>query len=144
MIIRKADLMDLDEVNRLGELLWPDSENLKDEFREIILSSDAVIYIAVDEVPIGFSHFALRRDYVNGCSDTPTGYLEGIYVEEAYRNKGIAKKLVNEGQLWSKSLGAREMGSDVLIDNEDSMKFHEKIGFKEVERVVCYIREIKE
>ena len=39
---------------------------------------------------VGFAQVQLRRDYVGGNHLSPVGYLEGIYVEETYRRRGIA------------------------------------------------------
>lgn len=145
MEYRVANINDLTDVSRLGMLLWPDDElvNLTSDFEDIINSDRERVYVAVskDEI-VAFAHFAIRTDYVNGSSSSPTGYLEGIYVMPENRNAGVAKTLIRYGEKWSKLKGCSEMGSDVLFDNTESMKFHEKMGFKEEERVVCYIKPI--
>lgn len=140
MDVRIADLNDVNELVRLAKLLWPDSKDLADEMIEILNNNSEIIYL----IPgIAFGHMAMRYDYVSGSSTSPVGYLEGIYVEEGYRKQGIASQLIHLGEQWAKDKGAKEMASDVLFDNHNSMVFHEKYGFKEVERVVCYIKEIR-
>lgn len=131
---------DLPELVRLASKLWPDSEHLENEFDKIIGNPNEIVFFIEG---IGFAHYAIRHDYVNGSSTSPLVYLEGIYVEEAYRKQGFASLLIEQGETWGKKRGALEMGSDVLIENEKSMLFHEKVGFKEAERVVCYIKRIR-
>ncbi len=43
---------------------------------------------------------------------------------------------------WAKEQGCKEFASDVELSNIVSQEVHEKMGFKEVNRVVCYIKEI--
>lgn len=38
--------------------------------------------------------------------------------------------------------GCIELASDTELENEDSQRFHEKVGFKEVERVASYIKNL--
>ncbi len=137
---------EINEVVNLALLLWPENnyETLEKEFGEIINSESEDVYFAKSKDDyIGFVHVACKSDYVNGAKTSPVGYIEGIFIKDEFRNQGIAKKLIRLSEKWSKEKGCTEMGSDVLIDNPSSMKFHEKVGFKEVERVVCYIKAIK-
>lgn len=76
--------------------LWPGhtEEELTAEMAELISSSEAVIFLAFEECrAVGFAQVQLRRDYVEGTTSSPVGYLEGIYVEETYRRRGIASRL---------------------------------------------------
>jgi aminoglycoside 6'-N-acetyltransferase I len=85
---------------------------------------------------------SLRFDYVEGANSSPVGYIEGIYVDEVHRYKGISRRLVEAGVEWSKSRGCREIASDTQIDNHASQEFHKRIGFKEAGRLVAFIKEI--
>jgi aminoglycoside 6'-N-acetyltransferase I len=85
----------------------------------------------------------LRIDYVEGSSSSPVGYIEVIFVEASHRNKGISKRLVKEGEGWSKSLGCRELASDTELHNKESQEFHKRIGFEEAGRIVFFIKEIE-
>lgn len=58
-------------------------------------------------IPIGFALCQLRYDYVEGAKTSPVGYLEGIFVKEAYRQKGYARELFAECQAWAKEKGCR-------------------------------------
>ena len=38
--------------------------------------------------------------------------------------------------------GFNELGSDAEIDNINSIEAHKKLGFKEVKRVVCFLKKL--
>lgn len=125
----------------LGIKLWPDNSHndLYDEFK----NSNHIFFGATfNNYLIGFIQISIRTDYVNGSTTSPVGFIEGIFVDENYRKKGIARKLVDRAVSYFKNEGIKEIASDVLIDNIDSQNFHKSIGFEEIERVVCYIKRI--
>lgn len=145
MIIEKANHSNIDKVAALALKLWPDNDGitLSSEFEDLLQSNKDMVYLAiVNGKYIGFIHMSLRFDYVEGSHSSPVGYIEGIYVEENHRNKGISKSLVMAGAEWSKSLGCKEIASDTQLDNYASQEFHKKIGFKEAGRIVAFIKDI--
>lgn len=73
---------------------------------------------------------------------SPVGYLEGIYVKEEYRRKGIGQKLLNFGTFWVKEKGCKEFASDCEIDNIESLSFHTKMGFLEVSRNIHFNKQL--
>jgi len=130
---------------KMGCQLWPNNsyEKLSEEFKGLLNSEKEETFLYLENnKAVGFINLSIREDYVNGSRYSPVGYVEGIYVKPEFRKKGIAKALVKIGEMWAKSLGCKEMGSDVLIENKDSADFHKKIGFKDVETVICFIKDI--
>lgn len=91
---------------------------------------------------VGFVEASVRTDYVNGTSTTPVVFLEGVYVQPAHRGYGIATKLIQFVTDWALDNGYSEMASDVLLENTDSQKMHEALGFEETERVVYYCKSL--
>ena len=83
-----------------------------------------------------------RFDYVEGTKSSPVGYLEGIFVEENFRNKGYAKELLNACENWAKDKGCKEFASDCELDNLTSLKFHLSMGFDEANRIICFKKEL--
>ncbi|MEK3732077.1 aminoglycoside 6'-N-acetyltransferase [Paenibacillus sp. FSL M8-0334] len=145
MLIVKASESELIALVSLALKLWPDNtmEHLRAEYEELLCSERDIFYLAVigDKV-VGFIHMSLRYDYVEGSKSSPVGYIEGIYVEEEYRNKGISRQLVEAGEQWSKSLGCVQVASDAELHNDGSQAFHKKIGYREVNRIVAFIKDI--
>lgn len=145
MRIEQVNPTNLDDVTRLALKLWPEHawRELRNELEDLLASEKDRIFLAVKEGDtIGFVHMSLRFDYVEGSSSSPVGYVEGIYVDENYRNQGVSRKLVEAGEAWAKSLGCKEIGSDTELDNHGSQAFHQRIGFKEAGRIVAFIKEI--
>jgi aminoglycoside 6'-N-acetyltransferase I len=86
----------------------------------------------------GFADAGLRS-YAEGCDvSRPIGYLEGWFVVERYRGRGIGRALVAAAEQWAREQGCREMASDTWIDNEASQRAHERLGYEIVERQVTF------
>ena len=116
---------------------------LKNEFELKLDKDDFALFIKViDEKIVGFCECSLRYDYVEGTSSSPVGYLEGIFVLEEYRNLGIASSLLAESEMWAKKKGCTEFASDCELENNDSLKFHLKAGFKEANRIICFKKDL--
>ena len=144
-MIKKCDYMDIPNVTRLALLLWPNHsyEELEEEISNYILSNDSAIFIKCKEdVIIAFAEGSLRTDYVEGTNSSHVGYLEGIFVREDFRGIGIAKDLVLKCESWAKQKGCVEFASNCELGNIDSLEFHKKIGFKEVQRIICFSKKI--
>jgi aminoglycoside 6'-N-acetyltransferase I len=86
---------------------------------------------------VGFAELGLRP-YANGCESQPVGFLEAIWVAPDWRGRGVARALLAAVEAAARADGLREIGSDALIDNADSLASHVAWGFEEVERVVCF------
>ena len=93
---------------------------------------------------VGFIYLALRHDFVEGTTSSPVAYIEGIFVEPDYRNRGLASLLVETAEDWGLRNGCKELGSDAELNNLDSIAFHKSAGFKEANRVVCFSKTIRE
>ena len=68
----------------------------------------------------------------------PVGYVEGWYVAENHRNRGIGRKLLAAAEDWARSQGCVEIASDTWIENEVSQRVHKALGYEVVDRCVHY------
>lgn len=138
---------DFESLLKMGLKLWKDYETaeLRKQLEIVCSSSNQKIIIAKNEkaIAIGFSIFSIRNDYVEGANQSPTGYLEGIYIASAFRNKGIARKFMQLGEQWLKANNCIQIGSDTWLTDIASRKFHKKIGFWEEEELVHFLKDIK-
>lgn len=144
-MIRKAESKDLLILAELACQLWPDNtaDEMCSEMGEILAKPDAAFFLAyAEKVPIGFAQCQLRHDYVEGTDSSPVGYLEGIYVAEAYRKQGIAKALLTACESWAKTKGCSEFASDCELDNTQSLQFHLNVGFEEANRIICFTKKL--
>ncbi len=120
--------------------LWPDHSDdaLRAEIGRIGASSKRSAFVAeADGMALGFAEYALR-DYANGCNSQPVPFLEGVWVEDAYRGQGIAKALIEFLVERAKRAGFKEFGSDVELTNYSSQLMHERLGFEQTEKVIYY------
>lgn len=100
-------------------------------------------YFSSSEEPIAWISLSLRHDYVEGCQNSPTAYLEGIFIIPDYRSQGIDDKLLSFAISLAENRGISQLASDVEFDNQLSQNFHVKYGFREVGRTVHYVLELK-
>lgn len=141
----KAEQSDIEKLTKLLCELY-ENHSYEELFEENKLhyNGKQAFFIAYDgENPIGVCHGALRSEYVNGKAYNGTvGYLEAIYIRPAFRLRGIASSLVAACEAWAQQNGCREFLSDCLLENTDSYKFHNKIGFTETERCIFFRKEL--
>ena len=145
MKIERAQQRHLDAVTGLALGLWPDHvyAELRQEMGEILSQPDAAFFLALDgKMPIGFAQCQLRRDYVEGTESTPVGYLEGIFVAETYRRRGVARDLLAACEGWAGERGCAEFASDCELTNTESLLFHLKLGFLEANRIICFTKKL--
>ncbi|WP_051359523.1 aminoglycoside 6'-N-acetyltransferase [Paucisalibacillus globulus] len=135
----------IDELIKLAMEVYTGStyEGLHQEFNEMFLTDKHrfLLYIMNDE-PVAFMHLSIRVDYVQGCESSPTGYLEGVYVNPDFRKRGISTALFNEGKKWLLEKGCKQIGSDMEEGNQNSYLFHRSVGFKEAGRLVTFIQDL--
>ena len=145
MVIRKAISEDAAIVAGLAIQMWESNtvEELTQEFFQCMNQNDSVVFLSIsDGQAVGFAQCGLRHDYVEGTGSSPVGYLEGIFVMEKYRKRGIAKELLKNCQKWAQEQGCEEFASDCEITNEDSLRFHLNVGFEEVNRIICLTKKL--
>lgn len=140
-MIKKASIDDSKIAAGLAMLLWPDNEinDLEKEMTSYINSDNGAVFICFSEtIPVGFAQCNIRNDYVEGTKSSPVGYLEGVFVKNEYRMRGIGKKLLIQCEEWAKNKGCSEFASDCELNNAESLKFHLQLGFEEANRIICF------
>lgn len=144
-MIRKAEQNDYRIVARLAKELWNNHSlaDLENEFKKYLFSDNACIYLDYENnTPVAFSQISLRFEYVEGVNSSPVAYLEGIFVKEEYRKQNIAQQLIIQSEKWAKEKGCKELASDCELENEISYRFHLKNEFKEVNKIICFTKQL--
>jgi aminoglycoside 6'-N-acetyltransferase I len=144
MRIVPADETHLEEWLEMRLALWPAclAPDSRKEIEETLLSERTAAFMALHgKRAVGFAEVS-TRDYVEGCTTQPVGYLEGIYVLPEFRRKGFGRALVRTAESWARSKGCDEFGSDAEVDDGSSMAFHNALGFRETDRQVVFLKPI--
>ncbi len=144
MGIEEANQANLHEWLRMALALWPENSEsqLRQELSDSLASDREKTFLFKNEDGryVGFVTASLRTDYVEGASTSPVGYLEGIYVDETHRNRGIGRKLVEAAENWARERGCTEMGSDTWVTNTGSIQFHDRLGYQQEEILVHFLK----
>jgi aminoglycoside 6'-N-acetyltransferase I len=137
-----ANQEDFNDWIDLAQHLWPDCSIA--DLTEIIQSSRQAGFLIRNEnrQVIGLMNLSLRYDYVPDATQSPVGYVEGVYVKAEYRKKGVGAALIQYAEQWAYDQGCIELALDALLENPASHEFYAKVGFREVERVVFFIKPI--
>ncbi len=144
-MITRAIETNAPDLAKLAIQMWSDTTlaELETSFAELISNENAACFMKyVEGKPVGFAQCQLRYDYVEGTETSPVGYLEGIFIQEEFRHQGFAKELLQACEKWAKDKKCTEFASDCELNNADSLKFHLAMGFDEVNRIICFRKDI--
>ena len=121
--------------NLLTELIRDESKynkNLADNFvvnnyfENIYLNKNNLLLISViDNEIVGYA-FAKK---ISSDEIIKSVLIDGIYVIESARNKGIATKLIERIQKWCKEKEIDEIKIKVVIANKSAYNLYKKLGF---------------
>jgi aminoglycoside 6'-N-acetyltransferase I len=142
--VRRAGAGDLPAWNAMRMALWPDADDTAQALLAQLARDDMAVWLALraDGEPLGFAEASLRRDHVNGTDSSPVGFLEGLYVDPAWRRGGVGRALVEAVERWTHERGCSELASDALLDNTGSHAAHVAYGFEETQRVVYFRKQV--
>lgn len=143
MVIRVAEDDDRIQIANMRTLLWPDA-SFDEHLRELeagpagSLPSETLVAADDHGTLVGFVDVGLRS-HADGCDPArPVGFLEGWFVKEAFRQRGIGGALVRAAEDWAREHGCVEIASDTWIDHDESQRAHRALGFEEVDRCVHF------
>lgn len=149
--IREARAGDEQELVEMQALLWPEAsaEELREETDAKVNGRNrstlpGVILVAECESSglAGFVEVGLRS-HADGCDTAhPVGFIEGWFVREGLRGRGVGRALIQAAEAWACGHGCTEMASDALIENQASCDAHCALGFEVVDRCVHFRKSI--
>ena len=149
-VIREARSGDEADLAKLMATLW--TEGNAEEHRceaEMLIrtrkcgTQPGTVFVAEEnEQLIGFIQAGLRS-HADGCDPAqPVGFIEGWFVREDSRERGIGRSLMQAAVDWSRGMGCKEMASDAVLDNPGSHSAHTALGFDIVDRCVHFRKRI--
>ncbi|WP_297062865.1 ribosomal protein S18-alanine N-acetyltransferase [Thermococcus sp.] len=128
--IRPAKLFDISEVMRI------ERETFREAYpRGIFLvflenNPDTFLVAEYNGKVIGYVMAYLRPDL--------EGHIMSIAVDKYYRGNGIGSALLTEAIERLIERGARYIGLEVRVSNENAIRLYERFGFKKVKRIIGY------
>ena len=144
--IRRIVERDRSDWVRMRDALWPGSLSDHEAETRAHFESSAetpIVFVAeVDGQIGGFLELDYRK-YAPGCSSSPVPFIEGWFVEAAFRGHGIGRALVQAAEAYARAHGDQEMASDAEVENTGSIAAHRALGYDEIERVVCFRRSLR-
>jgi aminoglycoside 6'-N-acetyltransferase I len=140
-IIRRIAESDRSHWVRMRDALWPGSLADHDAETRAHFDSSAetpIVFVAESAGQVvGFLELDYRK-YAPGCRSSPVPFIEGWYVDAAFRGQGIGRALVGAAEAHARDAGHREIASDTEVPNAGSIAAHAALGYEEIERVVCF------
>jgi aminoglycoside 6'-N-acetyltransferase I len=145
--VRQAQSSDLNAIAKMCELLWPEAPMAvhREEIGVVVSSGmsgtlPGAILVSYDgdDALTGFLQVGLRS-HADGCDIVrPVGFVEGWFVHESFRNRGVGRELMRAAEQWARMQGCLEIASDTWVDDERSQRAHEALGFEVVDRCVHF------
>jgi aminoglycoside 6'-N-acetyltransferase I len=123
--------------------LWPslDAEGHREELVAFLDADGVFAWVAVEDgAVIGFLEAAIRA-YANGCTRQPVLFVDGAWVREDWRRRGIGKAMLDALLAFARERGFDEICTDSDLENTEAHAAFEALGFRETERVVYFRRE---
>ena len=138
MVIRRANENDVPTLNNFLTLLIQDERQYDpgvDEnfvvtnMYDYIDDESKLILVALEENQIvGYLYGIIKP--MDGTYKYKVAKLDALYVEEPYRNLGIASALIEQFKAWTIEQNARKVEVNVWSKNTKAKTLYEKANFK--------------
>jgi aminoglycoside 6'-N-acetyltransferase I len=145
VLVRPATDEDYGFWEKMRLTLWPDCppEQHRIEMKQVHRLGWLVALATVDGQAAGFAEVSVRSDHVEGAESSPVAYLEGWYVEPAYRRQGVGRALIEFAERWALQEGFAELASDADPEYTRSLLAHGALGFRDAGRSVHFVKRLK-
>ncbi|MDJ0740912.1 MAG: GNAT family N-acetyltransferase [Gammaproteobacteria bacterium] len=148
MMIRDAHRADIAVWSQMRTDLWPDTDDghLAQIDAYFARSSTDIVQVFVAETAadvVGFLELNIRN-FAEGSRSPRLPYVEAWYVKPQHRGQGYGGLLMQRAEDWAAAEGYTELASDTELDNERSIAVHKHLGFVETERIVCFLKRLKD
>jgi len=130
VVVRPAKLFDMPEIVRIERV------SFREQYpRGVFLiflenNPDTFLVAEYNGKVIGYVMAYLRPDL--------EGHVMSIAVDPDYRGRGIGSALLSEVIERLAARGAKWIGLEVRVSNENAIKLYERFGFKKIKRVIGY------
>lgn len=131
----EADLPRLVELlDQIDDSMYPMRHDAGEEarlstFRRIAADRDQHLLVAdADGRIVGTVHLILIPHFSRSCK--PSGLLESMVVDEAYRRKGVGAALLQEVQRLAREAGCYKLALSSNLARRGAHRFYSRLGWK--------------
>jgi ribosomal-protein-alanine N-acetyltransferase len=130
VVVRPAKLFDMPEIVRI------ERASFREQYpRGVFLiflenNPDTFLVAEYNGRVIGYVMAYLRPDL--------EGHIMSIAVDPKYRGKGVGSALLSEVIERLAARGAKWIGLEVRVSNQNAINLYERFGFKRIKRVIGY------
>jgi ribosomal-protein-alanine N-acetyltransferase len=130
--IRPALPADLDDLERLERGTFESDRLSRRSLRNFIASPRVALIVAHTGAKLaGYALLAFRRGSL-------VARLYSIAVDPAHGRRGIGRGLIDAAMAQARARGARILRLEVRSDNDQALRFYEKLGFHNFGRYADY------
>jgi GNAT superfamily N-acetyltransferase len=107
------------------------------QLQEILPRNDHRIYVAkIDDMVRGWAHFYIVDPIIS------TRYVEvaGLIVDEAFRQQGFGRALLNRGENWAATLGIHKVQLHSNISRKGAHAFYESLGYECIKQQKAFMK----
>jgi GNAT superfamily N-acetyltransferase len=134
MTVRRASTSDIPQMARMvGRLFSIEADFAVDPERQrrglaaIVASESAAAFVA--EEGGALAGMVTIQLTISTAEGGPSGLLEDLFVEEAFRRSGVAGLLVAEAEAWCSERGGSRVQLLADRDNEGALRFYDAVGY---------------
>ena len=123
-----------------GQLGYPSSdEEIRQRLSTLLSGKDDFLIVAeLDGRVVGWLHaFAAMRLESGAFAE-----IGGMVVEEAFRGRGMGRRLVDEASAWARGKGFRTLRVRSNVVREDTHRFYLGLGFETVKSQAVFARDL--
>lgn len=139
VVVRLAELADAEQIHAairaMGEGLGTAGKisSSVEDFRRYGFGPDAAFTSLIAEVDEGFAGLALFFPVFSTWLGKPGVYVQDLYVDEAFRGRGVGEVLLRHVASWSMARGGVYLRLAVDRDNVAAQRFYQRLGIGWIE-----------
>lgn len=147
--VRAAALSDIDALAQLFEQYRafyhcePDAGRAREFVGERLRNTDSVILVAEDGRSGSLAGFTQLYPTFSSLRLGRALILNDLYVAEAYRRSGVARRLMDAARLFAQMSGAVALSLETQRANKSARALYESLGYHGEEDFITYSLEVR-
>jgi ribosomal protein S18 acetylase RimI-like enzyme len=127
---------------RLAPAYFREAARAEAEWRELLASPDAAVFVAEDGRARGHGLVGVVSVRIYETPPDPAmvplrrGHVEMLVVSAAHRRRGLGARLMDEVASWARRQRAAELVLTVWSGNAAAEAFYARLGYRELSRVL--------